>query len=112
MNILEDWPKHLNYVYDDKNITLNEIVDKMTDKEILGFTPYKSLVYWTKNVDIVITIEQLEEFLNFFGYFYDTNKYQKTNVSIKTRGTFNNKIKTRISNLFHDDFLLYLSKKV
>lgn len=109
MDILEDWPQHLHYVYDDKNITLNEIVDKMSDDEIMGFTPYKSLVYWTKNVDIVITIEQLEEFLNFFGYFYDINTYRKENVSIKSRGTFNDEVKTRISNLYHEDVVLYFS---
>ena len=70
MKPFDDWPKHLYYVYDDINITLNEIVDNMSDSEILGFTPYKSLVYWTTNVDIIITIDKLKEFLNFFGYFF------------------------------------------
>jgi hypothetical protein len=107
MDILEDWPEHLHYVYDNKNISLNEIISKMTDDEILGFTPYKSLVYWTKNVDIVITIEQLEEFLHFFGYFYDSNKYKKENVSIKSRGKFNNETIKRIETLFYCDILLY-----
>jgi hypothetical protein len=107
MDILEDWPERLHYVYDDKNISLNEIISKMTDDEILGFVPYKSLVYWTKNVDIVITIEQLEELLNFFGYFYDTNKYKKENVSIKFRGEVNNETIKRIETLFYYDILLY-----
>ena len=107
MDIFEDWPQHLHYVYNDKNITLNEIVDKMSDDEILSFTPYKSLIYWTKNVDIIITIEQLEELLNFFDYFYDHNIYKKENVSIKSRGVFNNEVKNRISKLYHYDVLLY-----
>ena len=107
MDILEDWPKHLRYVYDNKNITLNEIISKMSDDEILGFVPYKSLVYWTKNVDVVITIEQLEEFINFFGYFYDAAIYKKENVSIKIRGTLNDDIKKRITDLYHCDILLY-----
>jgi hypothetical protein len=107
MDILEDWPEHLRYVYDDKNISLNEIISKMSDDEILGFVPYKSLVYWTKNVDIVITIEQLEEFLNFFGYFYHAAIYKKENVSIKSRGKFNNETIKRIETLFYYDILLY-----
>jgi len=107
MDILEDWPEHLRYVYDDKNINLNEIISKMSDDEILGFVPYKSLVYWTKNVDIVITIEQLEEFLNFFGYFYHAAIYKKENVSIKSRGKFNNETIKRIETLFYYDILLY-----
>ena len=107
MKPLDDWPKHLYYVYDDINITLNEIVDQMSDGEILGFTPYKSLVYWTKNVDIIITIEQLQEFLNFFGYFYNPDNYNKENVSPKLRGKFNNKIKERLRKLYYNDVLLY-----
>jgi hypothetical protein len=107
MDILEDWPERLHYVYDDKNISLNEIISKMTDDEILGFVPYKSLVYWTKNVDIVITIEQLEELLNFFGYFYDAAIYKKENVSIKSRGELNNETIKRIETLFYYDILLY-----
>ena len=38
------------YVYNNKGITLNQIVSKMTDKQILGFSPFKTLKYWTKNV--------------------------------------------------------------
>jgi hypothetical protein len=107
MKPLDDWPKHLYYVYDDINITLNEIVDKMSDNEILGFTPFKSLVYWTKNVDIIITIDQLQEFLNFFGYFYIVDDYKKENVSPKLRGKFTDEIKERIRKLYYDDILLY-----
>jgi hypothetical protein len=111
MDILEDWPEHLHYVYHDENINLNEIISKMTDDEILGFVPYKTLVYWTKNVDIVITIEQLEEFLNFFGYFYDVNKYERANVSIKSRGKLNDEIKKRLTDLYSYDILLYNKTK-
>ena len=45
-NPREDWPKHLSYVYYDKNINLDEIISKMTDIEILGFSPYKTIDYW------------------------------------------------------------------
>jgi hypothetical protein len=31
----------------------------MTDTQILGFCPYKTLTYWTKIIDIIITIDEL-----------------------------------------------------
>ena len=104
-----DWPKHLQYVYNDKSISLNEIVNKMTDDEILNFKPYNNLVYWSKNIDIFITIEQLHEFLHFFGYNYDKNSYNKKNVSNKIRGKLNKKMCLRISKLYNDDDVLFKS---
>jgi hypothetical protein len=102
-----DWPKHLNYVYSDTEITLNEIISKMTDEEILGFTPYKTLNYWTKNIDIIITIENLQKFLNIFGYTYDNNLFTPINVSQKIRGSLNEESVNRIKQLYNDDILLY-----
>ena len=102
-----DWPEHLQYVYNDKSISLNKIVSKMTDDEILNFKPYNSLVFWSKNIDIFITIEQLHEFLHFFGYKYDKNSYNKKNVSNKIRGKLNKKTCLRISKLYNDDVVLF-----
>jgi len=102
-----DWPRQLDYVYNDTRITLNEIVSKMNDNDILRFTPYNSLVYWTKNVDIIITINQLPDFLHFFGYKYNPNDYNKINVSNKLRGKLNDETRNRISQLYHDDVLLF-----
>lgn len=84
---------------------LNEIVEKMTDEDILGFTPYKTLKYWTENVDIIITIDELPHLLAFFGYTYP--EFQKQNVSIKSSGTFNKNTKNRIELLFDEDVILY-----
>jgi hypothetical protein len=102
-----DWPKHLQYVYNDKSISLNEIVSKMTDEEILNFKPYNNLVFWSKNIDIFITIEQLHEFLHFFGYNYDKNSYNKKNISNKIRGKLNKEMCLRISKLYNDDVVLF-----
>jgi hypothetical protein len=102
-----DWPQHLLYVYDDININLNEIVSKMTDDEILSFTPYKSLTYWSKNVDIFITIDQLHDFLKFFGYDYNINDYKERNVSKKLRGNLSCESRERIAKLYYDDVLLF-----
>ncbi len=55
----------------------------MSDGEILNFAPYKTLVFWSKNVDIIITIYKLFELLSFFGYNYDEKKYKYVNVPVK-----------------------------
>lgn len=102
-----DWPSHLKYVYNDINITLNEIVSKMTDTQILGFSPYKTLTYWTKNVDIIITIDELPRLLEYFGYKYDKKIFISKNVSKKIRGKFNEETINRIKILYNDDMILY-----
>jgi hypothetical protein len=89
-----------------KYSTLNEIVEKMADEEILGFTPYKTLKFWTENVDIIITIDELPRMLAFFGYTY-SKKFQKQNVSNKSRGTFDKNTKNRLEMLFEEDIILY-----
>lgn len=106
-----DWPKRLAYVYNDPSITLNEMIAKMSDAEILGFRPYSTLIFWTTNVDIIITIDQLHELLSFFGYQYDVNRYSHKNVSAKLRGSFDNETITRLTELFKDDILLFNNVK-
>lgn len=102
-----EWPKHLSYVYYDKNVTLDEIVSKMTDDEILGFSPYKTIYYWTKNVDIIITLDNLSKMLEYFGYEYDINSFRPIHVSNKIRGKLNEENKDRIKELFIDDVKIY-----
>jgi hypothetical protein len=79
----------------------------MTDEEILGFTPYKTLNYWAENVDIIITIENLPKLLNIFGYTYDNALFEPKNVSQKIRGKLNEENINRIKLLYNDDNLLY-----
>jgi len=101
-----DWPQHLSYVYN-TSIELNEIISKMTNDEILNFSPYKTLTHWTTNVDIIITIDNLPKLLNIFGYTYDANLFPNKNVSKKTRGTLHQLTKDRLTNLFAEDVKLY-----
>ena len=79
----------------------------MTDKEILGFWPYKTIDYWTKNVDIIITLDNLPKMLEYFGYKYDVNSFKSVNISNKTRGKINEQNKDRIKELFNDDIKIY-----
>jgi len=99
--------KRLQYVYKNETLSLNDIVGLMTDDEILGFKPYRSLSYWSQNVDILITIDQLPQFLQCSGYKYNPNNYDKTNVSKKLRGTFSNETRERIRKLYYPDVLLF-----
>ena len=103
----KDFPKELKYVYKNKSISLDIIVSKMTDSQILGFSPYKTLTYWTKNVDIIITIENLPRLLAHFNYNYDISLFPKKNVSSKIRGKFNELTINRITTLFNNDMILY-----
>jgi hypothetical protein len=102
-----DFPEHLINVYHDIKITLDEIISKMTDEDILGFKQYRTLNYWTKNVDIIITIEKLPTLLEYFGYKYDINEFKKVNVSNKLRGRINQENRERIRKIFHEDIELY-----
>jgi hypothetical protein len=102
-----DWPKRLSYVYINKTIQLNEVFSKMTDKEILSFLPFRTLTYWTKNVDIIITLENLPKMLEYFGYTYDINLFKPNNVSNKIRGDLNQPNRNRLKRLFKGDIALY-----
>lgn len=102
-----DWPKHLAYVFKDETITLNEIISKMTNEQILGFYPYRTLNFWSQNVDIIITLEELPNMLRYFGYTYDQLLFAPENVSKKTRGKLNKENSERIKLLYKDDVILY-----
>jgi hypothetical protein len=104
-----DWPKHLAGVYK-HNAPLNKIVGKFNNKEITSFSPYNSLVYWSKNVNIFIEIEELHDFLSFFGHEYDVEEFEKQNVSKKTRGVFNSATRERIKKIYSKDMAFFNAK--
>ena len=105
-----DWPNELKHVHYNKSIGINKIVNGMSIHEIQGFSPYRTLNHWTKNVQICITIDKLEDFLNFFGYEIDINKYNKKNISKRERGYFNDKTKQRLNRIYKNDIELYHRK--
>jgi hypothetical protein len=106
-NPMEDWPKSLIYVYNDKKVDLNKLVEQMTDNEIISFKPYHNLEYWSENIDILITLDELKEFLELFNYKYNETKFIPLNVSKKERGKLNEFNKERIKKLFINDITLY-----
>ena len=78
-----DFPKNLRYVYFDKSISLNEIVDQFTYDDIIKLYPYKNYTYWCQNIDLLITIEELEETLTILGFNVENIICEQKNVSIK-----------------------------
>lgn len=101
-----DWPQSLNYAYENKSISLDEIINKMTDKDIISFSPYRTLEYWTEGIDLLLSIEEFIPALKLFGY--KINKiYDKLNVSNKERGNISNENKQRLSIIFYKDIQIY-----
>lgn len=106
----KDVPKRLRNIHYKKNVTLNKYIQKMTDKEITDFRPYKTLKYWGENIDIFITIDMLHDFLSFFGYEYDKSKFKVRNRSVKNRGTLNEESISRLKRIYKDDIEFYNQK--
>jgi hypothetical protein len=104
---MSDWPTSLIHVYKDKNIDLNKLVEQMNNKEIISFKPFYSLEYWSVNIDILISLDELKEFLELFNYKYDESKYIPLNISNKERGYLNEFNKERIKKLYINDITLY-----
>jgi hypothetical protein len=102
-----DWPPQLSYVYHDTSIKLDEIVSKMSDTDMLNFSPYKTIHYWTTNVDIIITLDNLPKLLAYFEYSYDIHSFDTKNVSNKIRGKLNQENKDRIQKIFNVDVEIY-----
>lgn len=94
--------------YRNTALEINEIVKKISDHDILiNNGVYKTLAFWTNNVDICITIDQLKDFLNMFGYCVKDDDLRNLNSSKKCRGKFNGETINRISKLFIRDELIY-----
>ena len=68
-------------------MNINKVVKLLSTKDIFGFKPFKTLTYWSKNINIFITIDELHDFLHFFGYDYDEKKYNKK-INVSKKGKF------------------------
>ena len=104
-----DWPAQSRFAWEGKgkDASLDDVVKSMTDKDIVSFNPYKTLSFWIKNVDILITIDQLQDFLAFYGYSFDPKKYEQQNVSKKRRGKFSEFTKDRVARMYAEDVEIF-----
>jgi hypothetical protein len=101
-----DWPERLINFHYDKNKTLDDIVNNMTDEELVSFNPYKSLKYWTQNIKLLITIDEFIPILEYLGYKVN-KQYCNINISEKNRGTLSIDNQNRIKKIYKDDFIIF-----
>lgn len=102
-----DWPTQVRNAFQNITLSSDEVVRLMSDDDILGFSPYRSLKYYAKGVDILLSIQQLPAFLAAFGFYYDETQYPKKNTSPRLRGKFSKATVERIQELFADDVILW-----
>ena len=101
-----DWPENLNYIYYDESISLDMIVDKMSDKDILNFN-HKKMIDYSLNIDLFITIEEFLPMLELLGYDINKVKINNRMISDKNRGILSQKNIERINKLYNQDVILY-----
>lgn len=100
------FPKHLHHVFHKKNISLNQIVNKMNRSDFQRFKPYRTLEYWTKGCHLLITIDEIFDFFRELGHDHFAI-YPKENVSPKLRGKFNPKIIQKLTQIYKKDIDIY-----
>lgn len=101
-----DWPKRLHYLHNDKKKSLNEIIKKLTPYEILSFDPFKTYLYWTQNIKLLVTINEFLPALYLLGYSTD-KKFPKMNVSDKNRGTLSEESIHKLKKILKVDMKIY-----
>ena len=106
-NPRKDWPRRLTKDHYRTKVTLNRIISKMRNNELLNFIPFATLSYWTKGVDVCLVIDELPEFLEIFGY--SVPDLPPSNVSPKIRGTINRHNQRRLRTAFRRDMIVYRS---
>jgi hypothetical protein len=101
-----DWPRRLIDYHYDKSKTLNDVISNMNDSEIISFNPFKTLKYWTKNVRLLITIDEFLPTLKLFEYNID-KLYPTKNISDKNRGKLSIENRDRIERIYNKDMEIY-----
>ena len=101
-----DWPTHLLPAFNNRSLSLNWFVNHMTNEQLVSFKPYMTLAFWTQNVDICLTIDELKPFLEHLGHRFPDD-IEPRNISIKRRGSFNEQVKKKLAKLFGYDYQIY-----
>ena len=103
------FPARLCTTYFDKSIQLNDFLNQMTDAEIADIKLYLTLTCWTKNIDLIITVDELEETLTLLGNVMpeDFAGFANKNVSKKDRGVLSDENRARIANIYSEDVQLF-----
>ena len=103
---MQSFSPHLHPIFGDSSIDLNQIVEKLEEKDFQGFQPYKTIDYWTDQCHLLITIDELFDFFHELG-FTDLVEHSKENVSIKKRGTLNEESIQKIEEIYQKDIEIF-----
>jgi hypothetical protein len=118
---VDRFESYMNYKYGGKVLpldrkktktSLNEIFSNMSLKRLEKIKKkFFPLIYYLKNIDIIITINMLNDFLGHLGYDIDSKDYNLKNISVKKRGYLNRKNRAIIADLYKEDMNLYNNLK-
>jgi hypothetical protein len=97
--------KFKSTIDDYDNISL--YVNNQTDKILSSFRPYYTLIHYSRNVDIFITIDELTDFLTFFGHDISKIDGSKLNTSTRKYGKLNKNTIDRLRKIFKEDIKFY-----
>lgn len=92
-----------------KQVTLNNIVEQMTNEQILNISPFQSLSYYQDNVAFMFTIDKFIPVLDYLGFSTkDIQMELKINTTtISDYQELSAENKKRIRQLYKDDLKLY-----
>lgn len=88
---------------------LNYIANNInTPEEFARLVPYRTLQYYTKHVDLCITIDEFLPMLDLLGYDCSTiDPIPKKNVTMKLRGTLNQENRDKLARVYKEDLEIY-----
>ena len=97
----KDFPKKLHY---NSKLSLDQIVNAMTDKQVLGFRPYRTQSHFVAHVDICFTIDEVPEAIAIMSSIeHPVTDLPYKNVSRKSRAGLSAKSLKRIRGIFKQD---------
>lgn len=109
------WPYAMKRGYEDKNMSLNNIFNSLTMTQITAFNGFSSLEYWSQGVDIMITIDELQEFIQLMGLtlktkYPDYNKitHKQLHRSQYKRGKLKSESRELIQKIYKQDVEFYI----
>lgn len=92
-----------------KKVSLNNIIEQMSDTEVLNIQPFRTLSFYKDNIIFMTTIDKFIPVLNYLGFnSKEVNMDLKINsTNVKDYDRLSQQNQNRIKKLYHDDFELY-----
>jgi len=101
-----DFSPALRIAFQNNLMSLDDIVQLITLEDINKFNPFRFLTYWTHNVKVCLTIDEIDEFFTILDIPVILPE-RTFNVSKKTRGNLSKTSIEKITSFYKDDIELY-----